>query len=116
MKLSIHTTFSNPWATGYPYKEAIASFLAAADEVVVVNGGDPVSGWHPRLKIVEYPWPELFHMSFYGEQYTRGYEACSGDWAIRLDCDYVLHDNAGKLLRAYLEQHPTEPIVAMTKR
>jgi len=39
MKISIFTTITNPEENQYPYLEAIASYLALADEVVIVDGG-----------------------------------------------------------------------------
>src|SRR3990167_4861081 len=100
MKLSIFTTATNPIDRG-DLIEAITCFNEIADEVIYVDGGnyrfdgERDIAWFeaPKMKEVLCPWPKEFSWEFIGEQFQRGYEACTGDFVIHADLDFIFHEN-----------------------
>lgn len=95
MNLSIFTTVSNPQERGDNWQDAIDCYLDLADELVVVDGNytDPHPHEHGKLKIVDYKWEKEFSWEFIGQQFQRGYEACTGDIVIHSDIDFIWHEN-----------------------
>lgn len=138
-KISIFTTISDPERRQDAWKEALECYLDFADEVVVVCGdynkefyesvgrkfgGEPhinqnggMSFWYDNKDLVfyHYEWPEEFDWTFIGEQFQRGYDACTGDWAIRMDLDYLLHEDDFKAIREFLETC-NAPVACFPKR
>lgn len=78
MKISIFTTITNPDYWQYAWKEALDCYGAFADEVIVVDGKDD--------------WPYEWHWSELPKHIQKGFEQCTGDVAIKMDIDYLLHD------------------------
>lgn len=132
MKLSIFTTISNPEERQDPWHEATQSYLDLADEVVVVEGGLPDNKmdeynlrgwankqaknmWGDKAKFIYKEWPENFEWKFIGEQFQRGYEACTGDWVIHADIDYFFHENDFKKIREALEANSDQPALSFWK-
>lgn len=115
LSLSVFTTITNPGKRGDPYKQALACYKDLADEVVVVNGGNQVTE-HYGTKYVNYKWPEEFDWTFIGKQFQRGYKACTGDWVLHMDTDFLFHENDLSLIREALEQHNYSPAVSLLKR
>lgn len=120
MKLSIFTTMTYPQDRQDAYVEAIASYLDLADEVVIVDGctsDDFASQAHKRecwndifklpgserINIVHSYWPEEFEWDYIGKQFQKGYEACTGDWVIRADLDYIFHEKDMPRIRLMLD-------------
>ena len=97
MKISAFTTISNPDKRQDPWREAIISWAAIADEIVVVNGGEPVE--YPEIdkpiRVIYKHWPEEWDWSELPKHMNAGLEACTGDWAIRFDADWIF-DSSGK--------------------
>lgn len=126
MRLSIFTTISdyenNHW------KQSLQSYLDLADEVVIISGNIKgrelimdflVNADTPEyiLKVKDYycEWPEGFSFDFIGKQFQRGYEACTGDWVIHADIDFVFHENDIKDIGRQLENLKDEPVISMYK-
>lgn len=114
MKISAFITISNPIERQDPFQECLKNMLDFADEVVVVDGGqegkiDTIfkalesKKRNVNVKIVNNYWPENFDWKFIGEQFNRGYEACTGDWVFRFDADYQIHENDFQSIRDYLK-------------
>lgn len=89
--LSIFTTVTNPRERGDPYYEALSCYKDLADEVVVVNGGGQITE-HSGVKYVNRKWPTEFEWPFIGQQFQRGYQACTGDAVIHADLDFIFHE------------------------
>jgi hypothetical protein len=113
-KLSIFTTITNPFERMDPYLEAIESYLDLADEVVIMNGdhSEHLPHFHrifgkldksDKIKVVTRYWPDEFPWEFIGQQFQRGYDACTGDWVIRADLDYIFHERDMGKIRTFLE-------------
>lgn len=121
MKLSIFTTFSNPLSRGDIYKEAIACYGELADEVQIINGTPIVLKdlknyqFDMNGDITTYEWPQEFSWEFIGQQFQRGYEACTGDWVIHCDLDWLFHQKDFAKIRQVLRDYPTAPAVSFYK-
>lgn len=101
MKISIHTFIWNGEKYQYCWKEAVASFLAFADEVVVVDGNSTdgtleiLRDWEkrePKLKVFVMPFPYDYVVEDLAKHYNYGFEQCTGDIIINFDADYILHE------------------------
>lgn len=113
MKISIHTTITNPEKHQYPWREALASYLAFADEVVVVDGGSTdgsleevqaQANKNDKLKIIDYHWPQKkWDWSELPKHLNRGLEACTGDFVMKFDIDYIMHEDYFDVIRQGIE-------------
>ncbi len=116
MKLSVFTTVTDPDARGDDVDDALECYDQLADEVVVVDGTAYGSLWDKgKLKCISYKWPKEFSWRFIGEQFTRGYEACTGDWVIRADIDMVWHERDFDTIRRACENNPDVPALSFYK-
>jgi len=106
MKLSIFSTTGN--ASGLdnqdPLEEALACYRDLADEVVLMNGNLADKKTYDGIKVVYSDWPEEFSWEFIGQQFQRGYEACTGDWVIHADLDFFFHEKDIAQIRKVLEE------------
>jgi glycosyltransferase involved in cell wall biosynthesis len=107
MKICIFTTITNPKQYQYAYLEAIENYLAFADSVVVVDGKSSDGSVEKirekfakeiesdRLRIMEQEWPDDWDWSELPKHLNLGLDlACQlGDWAIKMDIDYFIHEN-----------------------
>lgn len=107
MTLSIFTTYSQPTKRGDLLREPLACFHEIADEVVVIKGYQAPSGKHE--KHYYHHWPKEFKWSFIGEQFQRGYEACTGDWVLHMDMDMIIHEKDYSTLYQALHKYDTNP-------
>lgn len=138
MRLSVFTTVTSPNLRGDNPTPALLSYKNLADEVVVVDGsmqGDNPDKkwmeelghytgidtdnemWHePRIdKRVINEWPKEFVWPFFGQQFQRGFEACTGDWVIKTDLDYIFRENDFDNIRRTLEQNSDKPALSFWK-
>ncbi len=123
MKLSIVTTITNPDKYQYAWREALLNFCSLADEVVVVNGGESISlldfsGKLKKscdLKEVLLPWPEEWHWRELPLHLNAGLAAASGDWVLKMDIDYLIHEADFPSIRAALEAWAEVPIISFVK-
>lgn len=125
-KISIFTSITNPEQRQDAWKEALECYLDFADEVIVVNGSSielnisPLCGMYgqstpDKLKFIYNKWPEEFDWKFIGQQFQRGYDACTGDWVLRMDIDYIIHENDFEDIRKFLD-NCTTPVACMPKK
>lgn len=112
MKLSILTTITNPEVRQDKYIEALTCYCDLADEVVVVNGGAPISVGilfsHPKIKIIDMPWPDEWNWIELPRHLNAGKEACTGDWILKLDIDQLIHEKDFEMVRRKLAECPSE--------
>jgi glycosyltransferase involved in cell wall biosynthesis len=118
MKISAFTFLRNAHRLQFPFVESIRSALPLVDEFVVALGpcdddtekmlraiGDP------KVRIIPTTWNENLDSSWrvkgfiYGQQKTIALFNCTGDWAIYLEGDEVLHEDDLPRLRATMERH-----------
>ena len=77
MKLSVFTSMTDPESRNDPYKEAIECYQDFADELIIV-GQD---------------WPYEFKFDKIGQVFQEGFKKSTGDWVIRMDLDYFIHES-----------------------
>lgn len=106
MKISVFTTSTRPFQRGDLFKEALACYEAFADEVVNVVGDE---GYNPRAfdsektRHIKSEWPHEFDWPLIGQQFQKGYEACTGDWVLHADLDFFFHENDFSAIRKAFE-------------
>lgn len=117
MKLSIFTTLTDPDSRGDTHYESLKCYMELADETLIVDGSySPfVESGADFLKVVSNEWPQEFSWEFIGQQFQRGYEACTGDWVIRADLDYLFHERDFGKIRQALKDYPSAPAVSFYK-
>lgn len=97
MKLSIFTTVTRPLRRLDPIKAALECYVDLADEVVIVDGALNGSALpeikSDKIKVISSHWPREFDWPLIGKQFTKGYEACNGDFVLHLDSDMIIHEN-----------------------
>lgn len=100
----------------YPFLESIRSVLPLVDEfVIAVGDSEDETLEHirsisdPRVKIIETVWDMNLKKDglIYAQQTNIALEACnpSGDWAIYLQGDEVLHERDLPLIRRSMEEY-----------
>lgn len=112
--ISIFTSVTDPIRRGEHYNESIRCYRDLADEVVVVNGGGQITN-HLGVKYVNHKWPEEFKWDFIGQQFTRGYKACTGDWVLHMDLDWLFHERDFDAVRQTLISNPDTPAMTFYK-
>ncbi len=110
MKLSVFTTATDPEKRGDNYKDALACYEELADEIIVVNGSQI-----DILDQLHSPWPKEFGWPLIGQQFQRGYEACTGDWVIHADLDMIFHENDFDKIRQACIDNPNTPGLSFWK-
>jgi len=120
MKLSIFTTVKWPEQRGDLYEEPWACYKNLADEVVEVDGDElEYDEWikivSEKRRIIRSPWAKEFRWEFIGQQFQRGYEACTGDWVIHADLDFIFHENDYEAIRMACEQNSDAPGISFWK-
>lgn len=117
MRLSCFTTITDPYRRGDAWKPAILCYATLADEVVVIDGSrnEEMYNLPLNVKVITHEWPEEFNWNFIGQQFTRGYHACTGDWVLYCDIDMIYHQNDFDNLREIIEQNPNTPAICTHK-
>jgi glycosyltransferase involved in cell wall biosynthesis len=124
VKISGFTFLRNGQKLGYPFVESIRSVLPLVDEFVVALGpcdddtekmlrdiGDT------KIKIINTQWNEHIRNDYsfkgftYGQQKSIALFNCTGDWALYLEADEVIHENDLPKIRAAMEKHLDDPRV-----
>ena len=117
MKLSIFTTASNFLERQDPYREALSSYVDLADEVVVMWGCKPLDEdtYNGKVVHLHHEWPWDFNWTFIGQQFNRAWQACTGDWVIHADLDFIFHENTMDQLRCFIEKNKNELSITFHK-
>jgi len=120
MKLSIFTTLTYPDTRGDTWNEAISCYEQLTDEIVVVEGDKKfeteVAFFMPtKVSVIQNEWPKEFDWPFIGQQFQRGYEACTGDWVIHADLDFIFHERDYRAIRMACENNPDAPALSFWK-
>ena len=114
MRISIFTTVTEPIRRQDPFKEAIRSYKDIADEIIIINGGEEYLLEENCIEIKS-KWDFSFNFEHIGKQFQKGYEACTGDWAIKMDLDTFIHENDIEALKHALDTHSDHPAVSFVK-
>lgn len=117
MKLSIFTTASNYVERQDPYRQALSSYVDLADEVVVMWGCKPIDQNTQNGKVIHlyHEWPNEFDWPFIGQQFNRAWQACSGDWVIHADLDFIFHEKTMDNIRNFIDANRNELAIEFYK-
>ena len=120
MVISIFTTGTNPVSRGDLFEQPMDCYRDLADEVIYMDGsGDFKDGqiitYKDKTTEHFFKWPTEFSWPFIGQQFQRGYQACTGDWCIRADLDMLFHENDFKAIREACETHSDSPALSLWK-
>ncbi len=121
LKLSVFTTVTDPSRRGDNYRDALKCYSNLVDEVVVVCGGDEMYddlikyARNVDLVTIYSDWPKEFSWEFIGQQFQRGYQACTGDWVIHADLDFIFHEKDFEKIMTVLNNYDEAPAVTFYK-
>ena len=117
MRVSGFTFIRNGTLLGYPFIESIRSALPLCDEFVVAVGlseDDTLARIRaigdPRLRILDTQWNERMRVKgfVYAQQKMIAQFNCTGDWALYLECDEVLHEDDLPAIRESMKRHMSD--------
>lgn len=120
MKVSAFTICRNAVKFDYPIVEVVRSALPIVDEFVV-NVGQSDDGTlelirsigSDKLRIVESFWDDGMKKDglLFSHQTNIALARCTGDWALYLQADEVLHERDYEIIRQRLRDHLADPHV-----
>jgi len=123
MKISGFTFIRNGTLLGYPYLESVHSLLSLCDEVIVAVGrsqDDTLERLQtltdPKLTLIPTTWNETMKDRgyVYAQQKMIAQFNCTGDWAMYLEGDEVLHEQDIPHLKKCLQlQLPATQVEAL---
>jgi len=118
MKISAFTFLKNAHRLQFPFVESIRSALPLVDEYIISLGPceDDTEAMiraidDPKIRIIHTSWNENLDGSWkvkgfiYGQQKTIALFNCTGDWALYLEGDEILHEEDVPRIRAAMERH-----------
>lgn len=114
MKVSGFTFIRNGVILGYPFIESIRSALPLCDEFVIAVGRSDDDTLEriqaigsDKIRIIETEWNERMQDRgyVYGQQKMIAQFNCTGDWALYIEGDEVLHEAEIPAIRANLEKY-----------
>lgn len=120
MRVSGFTFVRNAHRYGYPVVESIRSALPLVDEFVVAVGRcddgtrESVAAIDdPRIRIIDTEWNEKAPAIGFllAQQKMIAQFNCTGDWAIYIEADEVLHEDDLPALRESMARHLSDPRV-----
>ncbi|MGA3265211.1 MAG: glycosyltransferase [Verrucomicrobiota bacterium] len=118
MKVSGFTFLRNGEKLGYPFVASIRSALPLVDEFVIALGpcDDGTEATlrgmgEPKIRIIPTHWNENIRPGYsvkgfvYGQQKSIALFNCTGEWALYLEADEVIHEDDLPKIRAAMEKH-----------
>lgn len=116
MKISVIVITANPIHKQYAYYEALQSYAELADEVIVFDGGFETFSVPPRKTIVMHePDPEVWGWEEHALRLNKALDAATGDWIIKVDIDWIFHENSFVEIRKRLEGLTDKPVASFQK-
>jgi len=120
VRVSGFTFIRNGTMLGYPFVESIVSALPLCDEFVVAVGlseDDTLARVQaigdPKIHILSTRWNEQMRAKghVYAQQTMIAQFNCTGDWALYLQCDEVLHEDDLGAIGESMKRHLADPRV-----
>lgn len=118
MKVSGFTFLKNGSTLGYPFVESIRSALPLCDEFIIALGrcDDDTEALlnqidDPKIRIIHTTWNDKMQDRgyVYGQQKMIAHFNCTGDWALYIEGDEVLHENEIESIRGNMEKYLDDP-------
>ncbi|MCH9770427.1 MAG: glycosyltransferase [Gammaproteobacteria bacterium] len=118
MKVSGFTFVRNGEQLGYPFIQSIRSALPIVDEFIAVVGESDDATLHmiqtmnePKIKIIQTQWnPHIKNNGFIlAQQKMIAQYACTGDWALYIEADELLHEKDYPNIKAAMQRHLHNP-------
>lgn len=113
MKLSIIGLTANPTEKQYAWKEALASYVDQADEVIIINGGTEFLNTEGVTEIMK-PDPPIWNWAEHAKNLNMALDVATGDWIIKIDLDWVFHDKDMARLRRRLGSSEAQNFMVAT--
>jgi hypothetical protein len=95
--------------------------LEIFDQILIVDGGttdhsfdDPCLSYifnSPKIRIIKRDWPESADWDYLTEQYNFGLQNLTTDWRVKIDADYIFHENDIPKIKELLQR---EDVVGYT--
>lgn len=115
MLLSVHMILANAVKYDYPFREAVASVLPIADEVVLLCPPDDADGTRSACELLVREdarirvllddwWRPAEGQDCLSTATNRCIEACQGEYHLALQADEVIHEAQAPLLRDLVEK------------
>lgn len=120
MKVSGFTFIKNGEILGYPFVESIRSALPICDEFIIAVGNcdDNTEALlreidDPKIRIIHTHWNDKMQDRgyVYGQQKMIAHYNCTGDWALYIEGDEVLHENELGTIRGNMAKYLDDPEV-----
>ena len=110
----------NPLTNNYPYLECVNCMLDIFDEVLIVDGGTTDGSFDllpkdNRIKIKQCLWAEDASWNFLTQQYDFGLQNLTTDWRVKIDADYIFHENDIDSIKKIFQEHQDEIGVCFEK-
>lgn len=105
---------------GYPFLEAFKSILPVCDELVVAVGDssdktrEAILNLHPdKIKIIDTVWDMELRKGgkIFAQQTNVALDHTTGDWALHIQADEIVHEKDVLRIREYIEKHGNNPRV-----
>lgn len=125
MKVSGFTIARNAVRLGYPIAQSILSLLPLVDELVVAVGDSDDNTWDliaelgdPKIKAFPTVWETANRTggAVLAEQTNLALARCTGDWAVYLQTDELIHESEIKTIRTRLERFGQTPVEGLSFR
>jgi glycosyltransferase involved in cell wall biosynthesis len=120
MKISGFTYVRNGFKYGYPFIPSIQSLLPLVGELIVVvgNSDDDTRAAvaqlnDPKIRIIDSVWDDELRENgkIFAQQANLGLEEITGDWALHLQVDEVIHERDYTEILEKINQADTMPNV-----
>ena len=113
IKISSFCLTTNNIKYQFPFIESIKSFLPVIDEMIIVDGGSTDGTVEAiqaigdnKIRIIQdedTKWEDEWLYWRMGHNFNRGVQECTGDWILKFDTDYILHEKGSLKSRHYFE-------------
>jgi hypothetical protein len=124
MRISGFTIVRNAVRYGYPFEASLRSLLPLVDELVVAVGKSEDKTLErvraiasPKIKVLQTVW-DLSNLGgqVLSQQTNLALARCSGDWAVYLQADEVLHEDDLGLIESACARHLRSPVEGLRFR
>lgn len=112
MKVSSYFIITEPEKMGFPYIECMESALSFSDELVVVCGRgekqseEKIRALGDKVKFINTnAWPIDWGYDVMRDHLQIGLDACSGDFSLKIDVDWIFREEKSNEIRNIFEEH-----------